>query len=129
MTRTYFYEATVCLGDDESAEFDVKATFTVAWGKPATGCFGPIEGYDEGSSHLVEDVRIYEVEGMKAGWSQFAGGFSTDAQVADILTNNLLDHHADRMLFEAIEEDDGRREEAAEYRAEARREALAERIA
>lgn len=128
MTRTYTYEATVCLGSDEGSEFDVKASFTVAWGSPETGRFGPVEGYDPGSADEIENVRILEVEGKASGWSQYAGDMLSDGQVAEVLIDALITDHAERMLHEAAEEDDGRREQAAEYRAEARREAFEERL-
>lgn len=127
MARTYHYEGTVCLGADEGSEFEVKASYTVAWGSPAAGYFGPIEGYDPGSASEVEDVKILTVEGQTSGWGErYAFGFETDAQIAEILVDALLNQHADRMLHEAAEEDDSHREAAAEYRAEARAEALAE---
>lgn len=129
MSRTYHYEGTVCLGVDEGSEFEVKASFTVAWGSPASGCFGPIEGYDPGSASEVEDVKILTVEGHTGGWGErHAFGFETDAQIAEILVDALINQHAARMLHEAAEEDDGRRSDAAEYRAEARAEALAEAV-
>lgn len=129
MARTYHYEATVCLGRDEGSEFDVKASYTVAWGSPEAGRFGPVEGYDPGSADEVENIKVLTIEGLTEGWGErFAFGFQTDAQIAETIIEALTNDHADRMLHEAAEEDDGRRDEAAEYRAEARQEAFEERF-
>ena len=126
MTRTYFYEATVCLGEDESAEFDVKASYTVAWGSPETGRFGPVEGYDPGAGDVIEDIKLLTVSGKAGPWDM-GYGFLSDAEFAEMVVEMLEADHAEQMLHEAAEDEDGRREQAAEYRAEARREALSER--
>lgn len=128
MTRTYHYEATVCLGgdgEDESAEFDVKASFTVAWGSPETGRFGPVEGYDPGAGDEIEDIKLLTVNGKARPWDMGYGFLSDDA-FAEMVIEMLEAHHAEHMLHEAAEEDDGQRDQAAEYRAEAAAEALAE---
>ena len=121
--RTYYYETTVQLGPDEGQSFEVKASFTVAWGRPATGCFGPVEGFDPGSDHEVEDIKVLTIDGEAAGWGQrFAFGYQTDAQIADLFADALMKGHAWRMLSEAVEDECGRRDDAIENRAAERRE-------
>lgn len=120
MSRTYHHEATVCLGSDEGSEFDVKVSYTVAWGSPETGRFGPVEGYDPGSASEVENIKVLSVQGLTEGWGErFAFGFQTDAQIADTIIEALDD---DDLLASAREEEADSAVRADEERAERRRE-------
>ena len=127
MSRTYHYETTLSWGGDEpTAEVDIKVSFTVAWGSSETGRFGPPENYDPGSADEIENIKLLTVDNRAGPWDM-GYGFLSDDEFAEMVVEMLEADHADRMLHEATEEDDGRRDEAAEYRAEARQEALEER--
>lgn len=119
MSRTYHYEATVCLGSDEGSEFDVKVSYTVAWGSPETGRFGPVEGYDPGSGDEIENIKLLTVNGKARPWDMGYGFLSDDA-FAEMVVEMLEADHAELMLNEAAEEEDARRDEAAERQYEAR---------
>lgn len=124
MSKTFTHYTTVNLGNDEASEFEVALTFTVAWGSPETGRFGRVEDYDPGSDSEVEDIKVVEINGLTSGWGEaFACGFETDQQIADAIIEALTDADFDRMLVEASEEAAADAVEAAEYRAESRRDA------
>lgn len=126
MAKRYTYETTVQLGSDESSEFDVKVTFSVAWGSPETGNFGPPENYDPGSASEVEDIKVVSVQGLTEGWGdRFAFGFQTDAQIAADIIEALDD---DDLLASAREEEADAAVSADEDRAERRREDMRERF-
>lgn len=124
MGKTFTHYTTVNLGNDEGSEFEVTLTFTVAWGSPETGRFGRPEDYDPGCGSEVEDIKVVEINSLTSGWGDaFACGFETDKQVADAIIEALTDADLDRMLVEASEEAAADAIEAAEYRAESRRDA------
>lgn len=128
MAKRYNYETTVCLdtsGDYAySADFDVKVEFSVAWGSPPSGEYGPPENYDPGSDSVVEDVKIVSVEGLTEGWGKaFTFGYQTDAQVAADMVEAL---DFDDLLVSAREEEADAAIHAEEERAEHRREDLRE---
>lgn len=107
MSRRYTYEATVQFGGlKEDREFDVKVSFSVAWGSPECGRFGPPEDYDCGSPDEVEDIRVETIEGKADGWGlAFAGGYMTDAQfAADVI--ECLD--PDELIRVALEDEEAR---------------------
>lgn len=124
MSKRFTHYTTVSLGNDEGSEFEVKLTFTVAWGAPSSGHFGRPEDYDPGCDSQIEEIKVAEIDGLTSGWGKaFALGFETDEQIADAVIEALTDSDFDRMLVEASEEAAADAIEAAEYRAESRRDA------
>jgi hypothetical protein len=67
MAERRYYSYTTNLswgGDTPTAEIDdIEVSYTVAWGSPEVGRFGPPEGYDPGSGDMVEDIRIEMIDG------------------------------------------------------------------
>lgn len=120
--RRYTYATTIyCDAEDVPfAELEVEVSYSVAWGSPESGRFGPPEHYDPGSGSVVEDIRVEHVEGHERPWRLHPGG--DDALVALIL--GALDDDGERaaMIQEAAEEDAGAYEDAMERRAEEARE-------
>lgn len=119
-SRRYTYAA--CLnwgGDEPTAELEVEVSFSVAWGSPESGRFGPPEHYDPGCGDVVEDIRVHTVESMERPWRLHPGG--DDALAAEIIAKLEMDHEAD-MLAEAREEEAAAYEGAMERRAEEQRE-------
>jgi len=124
MGKTFTHYTTVNLGNGEAGEFDVKLTFSVAWGSPPSGLSGPPENYDPGCGDEIEDIKVVEIEGLTSGWGKaFAMGYQTDEQIAAAVIEALTDADLDRMLVEASEEAADEAAYAAEYRAESRRDA------
>lgn len=124
MAQRFTHYTTVRLSADEGGEFDVTLTYSVAWGSPETGRFGPVEGYDPGSDSEVEEIKVVEIDGLTSGWGKaFAMGYQTDEQIAAAVIEALTDADLDRMLVEASEEAADEAAYAAEYRAESRRDA------
>lgn len=120
MTSTYHYEAALSWGGDEpTAEVDIKVSYTVAWGSPETGRFGPVEGYDPGCDDEIENIKLLTVNGKARPWDMGYGFLSDDA-FAEMVVEMLEADHAEQMLNEAAEEEDGRRDEAQERQYEAR---------
>jgi len=120
----FTHYTTVRLSAGEGGEFDVTLTYSVAWGSPETGRFGRPEDYDPGCGSEVEDIKVESIEGLTSGWGQaFAFGYQTDEQIADAVIEALTDGDYDRMLVDASEEAAAHAIEAAEYRAESRRDA------
>lgn len=120
MERRYTYAT--CLnwgGDEPTAELEVEVSFTVAWGSPESGRFGPPEHYDPGSGSVVEDIRVHTVESMERPWRLHPGG--DDALVAEIIAKLEMDHEAE-MLAEAAEEEAAAHDDAMERRWEEQRE-------
>jgi hypothetical protein len=122
MSSRYTYATTIygVAEDVPFAELEVEVSYTVAWGSPESGRFGPPEHYDPGSGSVVEDIRVERVEGLERPWRLHPGG--DDALVALIL--GALDDDGERaaMIQEAAEEDAGAYEDAMERRAEEARE-------
>lgn len=127
--RRYTYAASLSWGGDEpTAELEVEVSYTVAWGSPETGRFGPPEGYDPGAADVVEDVRVIAVDGRP--WPvDLSYGFQTPAQDHETLVEKLLSEREADMIAEASEEEDAPADEAAEARYEANREDRAQRLA
>ena len=122
MTRRYTYAT--CLnwgGDEPTAELEVEVSFSVAWGSPESGRFGPPEDYDPGSGAVVEDIRVHTVESMERPWRLHPGG--DDALAAEIIAKLEMDHEAE-MLAEASEDETAAYDDAMERRAEERRESF-----
>lgn len=125
MSRPFVYETTLSFGTDgepDYCEIDVKVEFTVAWGSPETGNYGPPENYDPGSGDEIENVKLVEVNRKPRPWNMGLG-FITDDEFAETVAD-VLDggHHPEAMINEAIEVAQGDHEAAMEARAELRRE-------
>lgn len=124
MGKRFTHYTTVRLSAGEGGEFEVTLTYSVAWGSPETGRFGPVEGYDPGSDSEIEEIKVVEIDGLTSGWGKaFALGFETDEQIAAAVIEALTDSDIDAMLVTASEEAAADAVEAAEYRAESRRDA------
>jgi hypothetical protein len=118
MTR-YHYTTSVSFGGDEpAAEFEVTLSYTVAWGSPETGRFGPPEDYDPGSGDLVEDIRVEKIDGKARPWWWIYG---TDDERAATIIDHIGDKLDDELIANAVEHGEYERDQAAEMRAEARR--------
>ena len=124
MGKRFTHYTTVRLSEGEAGEFEVTLTFSVAWGSPSSGHFGRPENYDPGCDSQIEDIKVIEINGLTSGWGEaFACGFQTDQQIADDIIEALTDADLDAMLVEAGEDAFADAVEAAEYRAESRRDA------
>lgn len=125
MSRTrYRYATTLAWGGDvPTAEVDVEVSFTVAWGSPETGRFGPVEGYDPGSPDEVEDIRLETVNGKARPWGMYSGYVANeDDEFEQEVIWKLEDQHAD-MIAEAVEAEAALRDDAMERRWDEQREA------
>lgn len=122
MTRTYTYACELTWGGDmPTAELEITASYTVAWGSPESGRFGPPEDYDPGVGDVVENIKILTVGGKP--WPvDLSYGFQTPAQDHEMLTDKLESDHEEAMILAAIEEEGAREDAAADYLADQRRE-------
>ncbi|MCL5459948.1 hypothetical protein M3M33_15025, partial [Loigolactobacillus coryniformis] len=80
-------------GNDEDpgySEHDVEVSFTVAWGSPESGRYGPPEDYDTGSGDAVEDIKLLTVNGKPRPWDM-GYGFLTDDAFAAMVVARLGD--------------------------------------
>lgn len=97
MTRRYTYATTLAYstGDvPETDEVEVEVSFTVAWGSPETGDYGPPEHYDPGAPDEIEDLKLLSVDGV-------GGPFDQHDEAAILQT--IAQNHAEAMLEEASE--------------------------
>lgn len=60
--RKYTYTGVVETPGDE-IEMEVAVTYTVSWGTPESGNYGPPENYDPGSPDEIEDIEILTIDG------------------------------------------------------------------
>lgn len=121
----YTYATTLAFstGDvPETDEVEVEVSFTVAWGSPETGRFGPVESYDPGSASEVEDIKLLTVNGKPRPWGMYSGYVRNEDDEFEADVIDKLEAHHDDMLREAAEIEADREIQAQEYRAEARRE-------
>lgn len=115
MTRRYTYATTLAYstgGIPEADEVEVEASFTVAWGSPETGNYGPPEDYDPGSGDEIEDLKLLSVDGV-------GGPFDQHDEAAILQT--LAQNHVEAMLSEASEAEAYDEDVAAERRHEEQR--------
>ena len=117
MANRYTYAT--CLGwggDEPTAEIDVEVSYTVAWGSPETGRFGPPENYDPGSPDEVEDLRVEKIDGrtVEASPGLLVPIMEKLEDIEDALFPDLIAN--------AVEIEAARADEAADYRREAARE-------
>jgi len=122
----YRYACTLSWGGDEpTAEIEVECSYSVAWGSPESGRFGPPEDYDPGAGDVVEDIKILTVGGKP--WPvDLSWGFQTEAQDHAMLVDKLESECGDFMLAGASEEEACLREAAADDRFERMREEMIE---
>lgn len=111
----YTYATTLAYstGDiPETDEVEVEVSFSVAWGSPEVGRFGPVEGYDPGSGDEIEDLKLLSVDGV---------GCPFDQQDEAAILQEIAQNHTDAMLEEAREWEAYWADDAADYRREANR--------
>jgi hypothetical protein len=126
VSRRYTYATTLNWGGDTpTAEVEVEVSYTVAWGSPEAGNYGPPEHYDPGSGDLVEDIRLEKVEGKPRPWGMYYGYIANeDDEFATTCIEKIegSDHHLEAMINRASEIEAARDDEARERQYEARRE-------
>lgn len=104
MAQRYTYAACLTWGGDiQTGEAEVECSYTVSWGRPATG-----PTYDSGGDPAdpdeIDGVRILTVDGKP--WPvDMSYGYQTPAQDHEMLVDKLLSDHYDEMLSEAVETD------------------------
>jgi len=112
MARRYYYATTLSWGGDvPTAEVEVEVSYTVAWGSPATGHFGPPEHYDPGCGSEVEDIRLETVDGKPRPWGMYSGYVANedDEFATDCIEKiEASEHHLEAMINEAAEVEDDR---------------------
>lgn len=121
--KRYAYACTLAWGGDEpTAELEVECSYSVAWGAPESGRYGPPEDYDPGAGDVVEDIKILTVGG--GAWPvDISYGQITEAAMHEMLTDKLDDHEA-AMIASAVEEEAAREDAAADDRFERMREEM-----
>lgn len=126
MERRYTYATTLRFGTDgepDYAEVDVEVSFSVAWGSPESGRFGPPENYDPGCGDVVEDIKLLTVEGKPRPWGMGYGLISDDA-FAETVAERLEAEHGD-MVASATEDEVAAEDDHADY---LRRSAIDDRL-
>ena len=122
----YFYSTTLSFGGDEpTAELELSVSYSVAWGSPESGRYGPPEDYDPGAGDVVEDIKILTVGGKP--WPvSISYGYQTEAQDHEMLVDRLESDHEADMIAAAVEEEASRADAAADDRFERMREEMIE---
>ena len=118
MTARFTYATTLAYstGDvPEADEVEVEVSFTVAWGSPETGNYGPPEGYDPGAPDEVEDLKLLSVDGVGGPFDQH-----DEAAILQAIAQN----HTEAMLEEANDREAYWEDDARERQHEDRREGL-----
>jgi hypothetical protein len=110
MSRRYTYVSTLNWGGDiPTAEVEVEVSYTVAWGSPETGNYGPPENYDPGSAPLVEDIRLEKVEGKPRPWDMGCGFLSDDEFATECVEKiEGSERDLEAMINEASEAEEAR---------------------
>lgn len=113
MSSRYTYACTLSWGGDTpTAEVEVEVSYTVAWGSPETGNYGPPEDYDPGSPSVVEDIRLEKVEGKPRPWDMGYGYLSDDDFAQECIEKiDNSDWRLEEMIREAAETEESRRPE------------------
>lgn len=122
MDRRYRYAT--CLswgGDTPTAEVEVEVSFSVAWGSPETGRFGPPEDYDPGCGDVVECIRLELVEGKPRPWGMYSGYVANEDDEFEREVIEKLEAHEADMLAAAGQDDDAARDSYLEGLADERR--------
>ena len=122
----YRYACTLTWGGDTpTAELEVECSYSVAWGSPESGRFGPPEDYDPGAGDVVEDIKILTVGGKP--WPvDLSYGLQTPAQHHEMLVDKLESEHEEAMITEAVEAEAAREDAAADDRFERMRDEMIE---
>lgn len=121
--RRYTYGASLSWGGDvPTAELEVEVSYTVAWGSPESGRFGPPEDYDPGCGSAVEGIRVETIDGLPVAEALKRGGgeYVQGETVREIIAKLEMDHEQE-MLQEAAEGDAARRDSYLETEADERR--------
>jgi hypothetical protein len=120
MDRRYTYAASLSWGGDEpTAELEVEVSFSVAWGSPESGRFGPPEDYDPGCGSVVEDIRVEKINGRP--YADFHRDEGRPGSAMSAIIDKLEMDHEQDMLAEAAEDDAARRDSYLEAEADERR--------
>lgn len=122
MHRTYRYATTLSFGTDGEpgyTEVDVEVSFSVAWGSPESGRFGPPEDYDPGCGDEVEGIKLLTVDAKPRPWDM-GYGFVTDDTFAEMVADRL-DDERDAMIAAAIQDEVAARDSYLEAEADERR--------
>lgn len=93
----YTYSTTLpySTGDvPEVEEIEVSVTYTVAWGSPETGNYGPPEDYDPGAPSEIEDLTLKTIDGTPGPFDQ---------EVEAMILQEIAQNHTEAMLEEATE--------------------------
>jgi hypothetical protein len=111
MSRRYTYATCLSWGGDEpTAELEVEVSFSVAWGSPESGRFGPPENYDPGSGSVVEDIRVEKIDGLPVTqWEAESTEYMPGSTVEAILQKLEMDHE-EEMISGATQDDDAARD-------------------
>lgn len=123
MSRRHTYTTTLNWGGDTpTAEVEVTVSYLVCWGTPEQGP-SYASGGQPADPDEIDDIRLDLVEGKPRPWN-IAWGYVTDDDFALDCVEKIegSDHHMEAMLIEAAEADAGDAADAAERRAEDRRE-------
>lgn len=107
---THTYATTLAYGDDEA---EIEVSFTVAWGSPASGHYGPPEHYDPGSGDEIEDLKLLSIDCV---------GGPFDQHYEALILQEIAQNHTEAMIAEASEDEAAREDDAREHQYESRRE-------
>lgn len=117
MGRFYTYETSLCI--DGENDIDVKASFTVSWGRPETPpCYA--HGGLPADPDVIDDITVETINGHLHPIAAF--GTPADNLTADAIERKLREEHSDAMIQEAAEADAADRDDAEERRWEEFRE-------
>lgn len=123
----YTYATTLAYSTGDVPEVDeveVEVSFSVAWGSPETGRWGPPENYDPGAGDEIEDLRLERVNGTKSpGPDAPYGAGALNQEYEAAILQEIAQNHAEAMLSEARDHEAAWADDAAERAYESRREA------
>ncbi len=104
--------------DLDGSEREVTYSFTVAWGSPESGRFGPPENYDPGAGDVVEGISVLLIDGKPGpfGWAHH-----DERELVEMLVDAA---DIDAMLQSAIADADAEADRALEHFADLRRDDL-----
>lgn len=107
--KRYIYSTSLSWGGDEpTAELEVVVAYSVEWGQPESGRFGPPENYDPGSGSLVEDISVLQIDGKHSE--------RYEPETIRAIIDALEQDHHDEMLDWASDDEEGARDAAADLR-------------
>jgi hypothetical protein len=123
MSRRFTYTTTLNWGGDTpTAEIEVTVSYLVSWGAPEQGP-SYASGGQPADPDEIDDVRLDLVEGKPRPWGM-GFGYVTDDEFATDCVEKIEGnaHHLEAMLNEAADWARADEDDAAERRAEDRRE-------